>query len=397
MRSNGLIFIVGILFILVTDTLLFLQIRRYLKGKTAILLYVLHSLLFISGLIAYHFFIPRLSGPASYYWIELGIGLLFLFYIPKIIYILLTLLAEILGIFWYRLKRIGRATATLLASFCFLLLLYSITWGRYNYKTETVKICFPQLPAAFDNFRIVQLSDLHLGSFPTRYRGMKKLVDEVNRLRPDVILFTGDMVNNFASEMEPWITELSRLQATYGKFAVTGNHDYGNYTRWADPRKKEQNSLDFFRYMKEAGFHMLNNARVPVVLKGDTLYIAGVENWGNPPFPQYGKLTDALEGTGEHFVILLSHDPSHWRAQVLDRNIPLTLSGHTHAMQMGIRFGKRQWSPAKYIYPEYDGLYEDRKRYLYVSRGQGYLGYPGRIGLRPVVSEIVLTNICSEP
>lgn len=394
MRSNIFVLSAGLLFILITDLLLFLQIKNCLHRQKYRWVYWLHSLLFIAGLLFYHFRVPRLKGPDSYYWIELGIGIVLLFYVPKLFFILTDAFFHLAGLLSRKLRKAGRIAATVTALACFLLLLYSITWGRYNYKTDSVTVCFPQLPPAFDNFRIVQLSDLHLGSFSSRYKGIPKLIEEVNRLRPDVIIFTGDMVNNFAAELVPWIDALSRMKAVYGKFAVTGNHDYGDYTRWKRPEAKQQNRADFFRHMQEAGFHMLNNANQPLVKGADTLYIAGVENWGNPPFPRYGRLEDALRGTAGRFTILLSHDPSHWREEVLGYDIPLTLSGHTHAMQMGFKIGRFSWSPARYLYPEYDGLYENNKCYLYVSRGQGYLGFPGRIGLRPVITEITLTNDC---
>lgn len=396
MRNNILILIVSIGFILFTDTLLFLLLKKYLYKKIRFLIYGLHSLLFLGGVLAYHFFIPTVKGPDFYYWIGLGIGIFFLFYIPKLIFIVLDLFSILLGLIHKKIRLAGQSIAAIIAVSCFILILYSITWGRYNYKTELVSICFPQLPPAFQNFRIVQLSDLHLGSSSTHYKGIPQLVEKVNALRPDVILFTGDMVNNFASEITPWIGILNKMNARYGKFAVTGNHDYGNYTHWESPADKARNYTDFLQHMKAAGFHLLNNAHYPLITGKDTIYIAGVENWGNPPFPRYGKLQKALEGVRDHFTVLMSHDPSHWRAQILDYNIPLTLSGHTHAMQLGIEIGNIKWSPSQYIYPEYDGLYEDNHRYLHVSRGQGYLGFPGRIGLRPAISVIILTNNCNE-
>lgn len=392
MRSNGLILFSGILFILLTDTLLFLLLKKHLSTRLRILLYWLHSLALIGGLVVYQLYVPRLKGPSNYYWIELAIGILFLFYGPKLLYILLSFLSWIIGRFHRPLQRIGKVIAAITAFILFLILLYSITYNRSNYKIEQTRICFPQLPSAFNNLKIVQLTDLHLGSYSSHYTGIAKLVDKVNRLHPDLILFTGDMVNNFASEMIPWIPELSRLQAKYGKFAVTGNHDYGDYSQWPSAKAKQQNMDQFYRNLKAMGFRILNNQNIPLTKNNDTLYIAGVANWGKPPFPQYGNITQALNDTKNHFVILLSHDPSYWKAEILNNPVPLTLSGHTHAMQLGIKLGKLKWSPARYIYPEYDGLYQSQQKYLYVSRGVGYLGFPGRIGLRPQIEEIILYN-----
>lgn len=359
-------------------------------------MYWFHSALFIAGLFCYYFYVPRLEGPETYYWIGLGIGLLFLFYIPKLVFIFVSLL-------WLPFSRIRPSfkkkslwTAATISGVCFFTILHGITYNRYNYKIENTSVCFPQLPSAFENFKIVQLSDLHLGSHSSHYKGIPLLVEQVNRLNPDVILFTGDMVNNFASELRPWTEVLNRLKARYGKFAVTGNHDYGSYVRWKNPGKQHRNMEEFYENMEKAGFFMLNNANVPVVRGNDTLYIAGVENWGNPPFPRYGKLEKALRDCNGRFVVLLSHDPSHWEGEILQYNVPLTLSGHTHAMQMGIKAGSWEWSPAKMMYPQYDGLYRKGERYIHVSRGEGYIGFPGRIGLRPQIDEIILHRNCSK-
>lgn len=396
MRSNGLILLIGILFVLLTDWALFLQIRQVIRSGKGRIGYILHTLIFIVALMLYYFVVPHLKGPGSYYWIGTGIGLLFLFYIPKLIFILISILFWPVNRFYPSIRPKGFRLATGAAIVCFLIILYSITFNRYNYKLETKRVCFPQLPVVFENFKIVQLSDLHLGSHTSHYRGIARLVDKVNRQEPDIIVFTGDMVNNFAEEITPWIPELSRLKARYGKYAVTGNHDYGSYTQWSDSTAKARNLTQFYNNMKAAGFVMLNNRSCPIIRENDTLYIAGVENWGNPPFPRYGKLEEALQHTGNGFVVLLSHDPSHWRAEALKHQVPLTLSGHTHAMQMGIKIGQREWSPAQAIYPEYDGLYRQGKQYLHVSRGQGYLGFPGRIGLRPQIDELILIRHCQD-
>lgn len=395
MRSGFLVLLFALLFVLVTDTLLFIQIKKYLQKRTYILLYVIHTLLFIAGILTYHFIVPQIKSPELYFWIGKGLGILFLFYVPKILFILFNCVAWILNKFNQLISNIIRWFALVIASLAFILTLYGITWGRYAYKTTTTEICFKELPPAFNDFTIIQLSDLHLGSYSKDYKGITKLVQQVNAFHPDLILFTGDMVNNFASEIPQWTETLSQLQAKYGKFAVTGNHDYGNYVKWESKADQQENMRQFYKNIETMGFQMLNNAHTPLIIDRDTIYIAGVENWGKPPFPQYGDLPEALKGIQGKFTILMSHDPSHWRAQVLDYQIPLTLSGHTHAMQMGIKIGNYKWSPSKYLYQEYDGLYKHDKSYLYVSRGQGYLGFPGRIGLRPEITRIILTRNCN--
>lgn len=396
MRSNGFILLFGILFILILDLGLYVRIRQLLQTRKTRLFYWLHSAIFVAGLFCYYFYVPRLKGPGMYYWIGTGIGLLFLFYIPKLVFILVNLICWPLARLRPSFGKKGLWAATIISGFCFCIILHGITRNRYNYKTETTSVCFPQLPPAFEDFKIVQLSDLHLGSHTPNYKGIPLLVKQVNSLNPDVILFTGDMINNFASELRPWTEVLSRLKARYGKFAVTGNHDYGLYVRWKDPEQQRRNMKEFYENMEKAGFVMLNNASVPIVRGKDTLCIAGVENWGNPPFPRYGHLEEALKNCDGHFVVLLSHDPSHWEAEIVHHNVPLTLSGHTHAMQMGIKAGSWEWSPARMLYPQYDGLYRKGAQYIHVSRGEGYLGFPGRIGLRPQIDEIILNRNCNE-
>ncbi len=391
MRSSALILITGIFTILAIDGLLYYQLRHQLRKKWQKGIYFFHTLFFISLLFLFQYFIIRLKGPQGYFWIEKIIGITFLFYVPKLVFIVFHGFGSLFRHSGIRITRFFSWTRNLLSVVFFLLLLYSITWGRYDYKTDIQEVPFKNLPSGFNHFKIVQLSDLHLGSFGESYRGIEKLVREINRLKPDLIVFTGDMVNNFADEMLPWISTFQKLKAPYGKYAVTGNHDYGNYTHWSNAREKKENQERFARYMQEMGFHLLNNTRVPLTAHGDTLWLAGVENWGNPPFPQYGNVAQALDSLPEdRFVIMLSHDPSHWHAELLHHSIPLTLSGHTHAMQMGIRTKKFQWSPSQYLYPVYDGLYRIGEQYLYVSRGQGYLGFPGRVGLRPVITELIL-------
>lgn len=393
MKSGSLIFIISLLLLILIDAVLWYQIKAYIRKKWQIIIYCFQALFFITILIIFQYFVGRIQGPKGYFWIEKLIGILVLFYSPKMIFILLNGIGLIFRKWSTRFALQLKKAGTLLSIFLFLLLLYSITWGRYNYKLERVSIPITNLPTAFQNFTIVQLSDLHLGSFGENYRGIHRLVKEVNALHPDIIVFTGDMVNNFASEMSPWIESLKGLQAKYGKYAVTGNHDYGDYTRWNHPKDKQANLKHFFENMQAMGFRLLNNAHIPIVSHGDTLWLAGVENWGKPPFPQYGNLKVALDSIPKNQpIILLSHDPSHWRTEVLKYPIHLTLSGHTHAMQMGIQIGKRKWSPSQYLYPEYDGLYQNGYQYLYVSRGQGYLGFPGRIGLRPIITLLTLEN-----
>lgn len=392
MRSSNIVMLLaGLVFILLTDATFGYMIKQIWKKKWLSAVYLLHSLFFMVSLVLYHLYITKLKGPESYFWIGKLFGLLFLFYIPKLFYILPWTVGRIFKRICPTFHRIMTVSAGCIAGTLFFILLFSITGGRYNYRIDRIEVPITHLAEAFEDFTIIQLTDIHLGSYGESYKGIEILVEKVNELKPDLIVFTGDMVNNFAKEMDHWIPILQRLEAPYGKYAVTGNHDYGNYTHWPSPQAKKENMEQFYRNMEAMGFSMLQNANTPIIRQNDTLWLAGVENWGKPPFPRYGKLRDALEGiTPGSPVILLSHDPSHWRNEVLEFPVALTLSGHTHAMQMGIKIGKTEWSPSQYLYSEYDGLYKEGDRYLHVSRGQGYLGYPGRIGLRPVITQLIL-------
>lgn len=267
---------------------------------------------------------------------------------------------------------------------------YGVLFGKYHYKVHHKTLYFNNLPKNFDGFKVVQLSDMHLGTFDN----MKKVahgLDLVQKQEPDLLVFTGDMVNNWASEAEPYIELINKLKAPYGKFTIMGNHDYGDYARWNSNIEKKGNQARLHEIEKEMGLTWLNNEHTVLTRGKDSIYLVGVENWGLPPFPQHGELGKAMDSIPDDaFKILLSHDPTHWRQQVLDfaKDIQLTLSGHTHGMQFGFELGKLRWSPVKYKYAEWADLYEENGKYLYVNRGFGHIGYPGRAGIRPEITVI---------
>jgi predicted MPP superfamily phosphohydrolase len=266
--------------------------------------------------------------------------------------------------------------------------------GRTNVKVFREEIPLTGLPDSFKGLKIVQISDLHLAGFYNHRSYIRHVVDRVNGLEPDLILFTGDMVHNFSEEVDPFIDILGGLKAPLGKFAVLGNHDYGHYFNWDSAAEEEANLEKVKEQIRAAGFDLLLNENRTLSLNGHSLEIIGVENWGKQPFPQKGDLQKAMEGTDTRNVkILLSHDPSHWDLQVRDREkIPLTLSGHTHGMQFGIEIGNFKWSPSRWTYKHWAGLYSENGQYLYVNRGLGFTGFPGRVGIRPEITLITLGN-----
>lgn len=272
-------------------------------------------------------------------------------------------------------------------------LLYGIFKGKYNYKVLRYTLTFDDLPDAFDGFQIAQVSDFHCGSFDNRAR-VQYGIDLVNKQEADVIVFTGDIVNNRAVELEPWKKILGTLSAKNGVYSVLGNHDYGDYYPWDSEAAKADNLTDLVRLQKEMGYQLLRNEHAILEKEGSQIAILGVENWGTGGFKKAGDLNAALSGLDQKtFKILLSHDPSHWQVEVKEGNvrIPLTLSGHTHGMQFGIEIpGLIKWSPVQWRYPYWAGVYKENNRFLNVNRGFGFLAYPGRFGIWPEISVITL-------
>ena len=273
----------------------------------------------------------------------------------------------------------------------FLSFLFGVTLGRYHYKVRKTTLFFEDLPDAFDGFKIVQISDIHAGSF-NDIKSVQKGINLINAQNPDMLAFTGDLVNNNASEILPFIDLFKQIEAPHGKFSVLGNHDYGDYINWDNAEDKRINLIKLKGYHADIGFRLLLDEHQKVEIGNSELSILGVENWGKG-FGERGDLKKAMKEVDiSGFKILLSHDPSHWDAQVKNNEIKihLTLSGHTHGMQFGIEIGRFKWSPAKYRYPNWAGLAEENGRYLYVNRGFGFLGFAGRVGIWPEITLIEL-------
>jgi predicted MPP superfamily phosphohydrolase len=281
------------------------------------------------------------------------------------------------------------------AAIPFFSLMYGIVYGKYDFRIHRQKLRSKRVPKSFDGFKIVHLSDIHIGSFDDK-ESVQKGFDMVNDLNPDIILFTGDLVNYHADEILGYEKMLAGLKAKHGKYAVMGNHDYGEYFRWDSEEDKRANIEKLVKLEEEAGFKMLRNGHDLVEINGEQISIVGVENWGNKPFPQFGDLDASLNGLDDNlFKVLMSHDPDHFGEKVINHPsfIDLTLSGHTHGSQMGIEIPGFRWSPVQYRYDRWAGRYEEQDQVLYVNRGFGYIGYPGRVGIWPEITEIVLESV----
>ncbi|QCX53998.1 metallophosphoesterase [Elizabethkingia sp. JS20170427COW] len=263
-----------------------------------------------------------------------------------------------------------------------------IVWGKYRHFIRRLKIKIPNLPKNFKGYKVVQISDVHSGSFAHPEK-LQHAIDMINEQKPDLLLFTGDMVNAYAEEFEPFVQLFSQLKAKDGKLAILGNHDYGGYGKFNSKYEHDQNVPKLIRLEEQAGFKVLRNEHQIIQRGAEQLYIIGVENWGLPPFPQYGDLDKAVEGIPHSAAkILMSHDPTHFDEKVKTHpsNIALTLSGHTHGMQFGLDLKNIKWSPVQYKYPKWADLYESNGKMLYVNRGFGVIGYPGRVGVNPEIT-----------
>jgi uncharacterized protein len=348
-------------------------------------------------------------------WYYYFFGVLLIIYVPKILFVVFHFADDMVyGAKWIIHKlNTSKAKATVqgepisrskflsqvgivLAAVPFTSFIWGIAKGRFNFRVERVKLTFPNLPKSFNNLRIAFISDFHIGGFKGLERHVEDGLALLNAQNPDIVFFGGDLVNNFSEELEGWIPILSEINAKYGMYSILGNHDYGNYYRnWKTPEEKNLNFNKIREVHGLIGFTLLTNQSEVLKINDEEIAIIGVENWGHPPFPQYADFSKAAEGVlDKPFKILLTHDPTYWDAKILNKtDVDLTFSGHTHGMQCGIRIaGKEMWSPAQYKYPHWAGLYREGKQYLYVNRGFGFIGYPGRVGMPPEITIIDLTS-----
>jgi uncharacterized protein len=282
-------------------------------------------------------------------------------------------------------------TALLVAAVPFGAFLYAMVKGKYDYRVHRETLCFDDLPEAFDGFTITQVSDIHSGSFDNRaavQRGIRLAQEQ----KSDLFVFTGDLVNNVAWEIEPYLEDFSQLRAPYGQFSILGNHDYGDYIKWDSIEEKDANLEKLKVHHKTLGYRLMMDEHVTLEKGGQKIALLGVQNWGRG-FIQLGDIDKALEGVDPGaFKILLSHDPTHWEEKIRyhPTTIHLTLAGHTHGAQFGVETDRLRWSPVQYRYLDWAGLANEKNRYLYVNRGFGFLAFSGRLGIWPEITVITL-------
>lgn len=401
------------LVLLVVELYAFQALRTLIKLKWVLISYQVISVLLLIFIVYSFMQFDRSVGQTKQTMFTTGLVLLV--YIPKLVLTLVLLGEDVFRIgagsvnhflvknedvsFLASRRKFISQIGMGLAAVPFLSLIYGIFEGRYNYKVIKQRIFFPDLPDAFDGFRITQISDVHSGSFDNPDK-INYAIDLVNEQDSDIILFTGDIVNTHAKEMLPWIDAFNRIKKhEYGKYSVLGNHDYGEYITWPTEKDKADNFQNIKDLYGKIDFKLLLNEHTFIEKGSEKIALVGVENWGHN-FKQAGDLNKAAQDVKkEDFKILMSHDPSHWEHQVQhhEKHFHLTLSGHTHGMQFGIEIpGYFKWSLAQYVYKQWAGLYENLGRYVYVNRGFGYHAYPGRVGIMPEITVIELkkgTNV----
>ncbi len=405
--------------ILIVDLLTFKGLQRVFQKRSSRFRYIIYGIhwlvpvVLLSLSLLFSLSLKKQINTAVASKLFITGGIFFLIYLPKLVFIIFHLTEDILKAFAYACYKIKQLfhqkkvredgvpfsrmkfISTLglgVAAVPFISFLGGMIFGRFNFKIFRIKQSFPDLPESFSGLKIVQISDLHISSFYNNNDQLELAVEMVNRENPDLILFTGDMVDNYAEEMNGFIEILDSLKAKTGKYSILGNHDYGDYHSWPSEEAKKANHARMLHYQEKAGFKLLLNDAVTLRAGKDVIGLIGVENWGEPPFAQYGDFDKAESKVKDlDFRILMSHDPSHWDAEIIGKkHVQLTLAGHTHGMQFGIEKGNIKWSPVQYKYPRWAGLYQEGNQLLYVNRGIGCIGYPGRVGIFPEITVIEL-------
>ncbi len=405
MKTYSLVtIIIGCLAILLVDIFAFYWLQSITEVIASTLIRTSILILFwtftfglITSIIILKIRLDAINPIRKYWLVSSFFGLTVSSFIPKLIFVIIitilyltnAVLSETASLFVVPL-------AGLLSGFLpFFIIINGVFKSLYQFKIYSHALNFDNLPISFNGLRIVQISDIHLGSFNYRYHILERAVKKINDLQPDYIFITGDLVNNYAWELRGWDKIFNTLEAKKGKYSILGNHDYGDYSTWNSPKEKQDNFETIKDFYHKIGFKLLLNEADTIISEmNEKISIIGVENWGKAPFKQYGNLEKAIEKIKTiPFKILLSHDPTHWVEEIIPKTeIDLTLSGHTHGMQAGFRYRNLQWSPIKFKYKHWAGLYRKGKQNLYVNRGLGWLSFPGRLGMRPEITLLELRN-----
>lgn len=381
------------IFMALPDVWFYLKMKRKVRFKWLRLLSLLPLLLFVLsffyiryGLRHSHDFL--LTSKMS--WIFIALSAI---YTPKIIFIVFYYVNRLYNRTFNKRTHVFNQIGFGLGVFFIGVIAYGVVICRTNFQLKEQVMEVADLPESFDGYKIALFADFHLGNWNQKYSIMEPIIEMINKTDADIIVFAGDLINNFHQETIGWEDSFNSLKSKDGIYAVLGNHDYGDYTHWPTPAHKAKNLEQTKENIRKLGFQLLLNENTDLIKGSDTISLVGVENFGSGHFDDYADLKKALEGTPkERKKILISHDPNHWKAEVVgkEKDIFLTLSGHTHAGQFGIVRGVIKISPAAFIFPEWDGLYGSDEQYLYVNRGIGYVGIPMRLGVPPEITLITL-------
>ena len=394
---------------LLIDVYLFSMVRLFLKkiskknkNTITIIYWTINLLLLISLLIFFYLDTPHQKGLRTFFF-----TLFFIILIGKIFVVLFLLLDDIRRGITFLLNLLPRKpqpkysqsraefmskVGIVAGTIPVVTLSFGIFSSAHDYRVRKKTIYFDNLPKAFDGIRIGQISDIHTGSFFNK-TAVVGGVDMLNFEKPDIVFFTGDLVNNKSEEAKDYLDVFNKIVAPMGIYSIMGNHDYGDYERWSSKETKQKDIRNLHEMHKYMGYRLLLNENEVIKINGEEIAILGCENWGKGRFSKYGNMEKTVAGVEEYpFKILLSHDPSHWDAQIRPDypDIDLMLSGHTHGFQFGIEIGSFKWSPSQYLYKQWAGLYQENNQYLYVNRGYGYIGYPGRVGILPEITILEL-------
>lgn len=406
-----IVFLIDIYFYQAVSTV----IKNFSDSKKNLIFYIYWSLTTLTILVIFSFLVVQPSDLPKFLRLYLFAFLLILF-VSKLVGVVFIGVDDIIRFFRWILSFFSSKSSGMLeqtestgisrlkflnqiavgaAALPFVSLIYGMVKGGFNYTIHKTKIILPNLPKEFNGLRIVQISDIHSGSFVST-SPFQRAIKMINEQNADIVFFTGDLVNDKASEVEPFMDVFNKIKAPLGVYSTLGNHDYGDYVTWGSVEEKENNLNKLKEIHSKLGWKLLLNENT-VIKKGDAeIALIGVENWGgNLHFTKYGDMEKAYLGAEKYPVkLLLSHDPSHWSMQVIEKfkDVDITFSGHTHGFQFGIEIPGFKWSPSQYVYKQWAGLYQKENQYLYVNRGLGFLGYPGRVGISPEITVMELFN-----
>ncbi len=392
MRMYTSVLILLLLLIIIPDIFFYLKLKNKNAKPIFIILHLIPAIVFTIiflyikfGLIHHHNF-RIVSAVMWLYFFFL------LIYIPKLLHIIFYFINYLFKLFFKHDIKFINTIRIVLTIFIVIIMIIGAYITPRNFEVIKVDVVFSNLPPSFEGYKIVQISDIHLGSWNNNYNKFKPVIELINKQNADIIVFSGDMVNNFAAETAGWQSYFLEMNARYGKFAVLGNHDYGDYSEWKSENDRKINQLKINQSIRDFGFRLLLNENIYLRKGNDSILLVGVENVGKAPYTTYGDLNKALKNSLLSTPkILISHDPTHWDDEVLGKkDIFLTLSGHTHAAQLGIRIGKRIYSPAAFVFKYWAGLHKVNGQYLYINRSLGYIGIPMQIGVRPEITVLTL-------